>query len=71
MSRFRPGEGDLKESVSDAANAGLLLARMQDQPSLPKIQALAKAAQGDDKKVLDEALRLFNAPAPTQGTRKD
>lgn len=59
MVSFAPTDGDLPKGCSDRACAARLLAKLGDRASLPTIQELAKAAKGEDRKALDEAIQIL------------
>lgn len=54
---FRPGGTTLGEEVSDGAYAAEVLSKLGDRQSLKNIAALAGKAEGQEKKVLEEAVR--------------
>jgi len=61
---FRPQPWSPPEKASDRAVAALALARRGDAVSSEAIRNLAAQSQGEERKALDEALRLLAAPKP-------
>jgi hypothetical protein len=51
--------GEISEECSDEVYAALILARLHDRESLPRIKGLLVKSSGEDRKLLDEALRLM------------
>ncbi len=54
---YQGDEGDVHTDCSDAACAAMVLSKLGDRPSLPTIRDLAAKATGEDRPVLDKAVR--------------
>jgi hypothetical protein len=57
MVSFGPNDSEVKKEVSDSAYAALILSKLGDKESLAAIRTLVEKAQGEEKTVLETAIK--------------